>query len=243
MGISTGTALWRRSQQCWLPILQLLAPIFLLSLADMLPPFPTTMVRAEWYVGGYGGLSYPGAFSNVTVNDPALAGGVSGARLNDLELKSSLVGGVKAGYFFISRPWLGLETDVFTLKPDVKQQVVVGGTAGGRVFADTLQRIPLRLTTWAANLIIRSPSMSEVFQPYGGMGYALFVANSSQAGESNVHLSHGFNLFAGARYVLTPNWALFGEFKFNRSTLRFSEIRGNYDTQIFVFGLMWHFDK
>src|ERR1044071_607123 len=198
MGISTGTALWRRSQQCWLPILQLLAPIFLLSLADMLPPFPTTMVRAEWYVVGYGGLSYPGAFSNVTVNDPALAGGVSGARLNDLELKSSLVGGVKAGYFFISRPWLGLETDVFTLKPDVKQQVVVGGTAGGRVFADTLQRIPLRLTTWAANLIIRSPSMSEVFQPYGGMGYALFVANSSQAGESTVHLSHGFNLFAGA---------------------------------------------
>jgi opacity protein-like surface antigen len=243
MNVFTRTALWHRGRQFWLCILPVLASTFILSLADMWSPFPTTTVRAEWYVGGYGGLSYPGAFSNVTLNDPALAGGVSGARLNDLELTSSLVGGVKAGYFFTSRPWLGLEADVFTLKPDVKQQVVVGGTAGGQVFADTLQRIPLRLTTWAANLIIRSPSMSEVFQPYGGMGYALFVANSSQAGESNVHLSHGFNLFAGARYVLTPNWALFGEFKFTRSTLRFSEIRGNYDTQIFVFGLMWHFEK
>ena len=53
---------------------------------------------------------------------------------------------------------------VFTLKPDGKQQVVVGETAGGRVFAETLPRIPLRLTTWAGNLIIRSPSMSEIFQ-------------------------------------------------------------------------------
>ena len=215
-----------------------------LALASLVWPYVTMTALGEWYIGGYGGLAYPGAFSNVTIGgDPALAGGVSGARLNDLELKSSFVGGAKAGYFFTSRPWLGLETDVFTLKPDVKQQVIVGGTADGRVFADTLQRIPLRLTTWAANLIIRSPSMREVFQPYGGMGYAMFFVNSSLAGESDLHLSHGFNLFAGARYVLTPNWALFGEFKFNRSTLKFSDIRGNYDSQIFVFGLMWHFDK
>jgi opacity protein-like surface antigen len=205
--------------------------------------FGTTTVRAEWYVGGYGGLSYPGAFSNVTLSDPKLGGGISDARINDLELKSSLAGGAKVGYFFTDRPWLGLETDVFTLKPDVKQQDVVGGKAGGRVFVDTLPRIPLRLTTWAANLVIRSPSLSETFQPYGGMGYALFIANSSQAGESNVHLSHGFNMFAGARYVLTEKWSLFGEFKYNRTTLRFSGIRGDYGAQTFVFGVMWHFDK
>ena len=203
----------------------------------------TSAAHAEWYIGGYGGLSYPGAFSNVTLSDPAVAGGVSAARVADLELKGSMVGGVKAGYFFENRPWLGLEGDVFTLKPDVKQQVVVGGTASGRVFADTLQRIPLQVTTTAANLIIRSPSMSEVFQPYGGMGYALFIATSRQADESNVHLAHGFNLFAGARYVLSPHWALFGEFKFNRAKLRFSQVEGNYETQNFVFGLMWHFGK
>lgn len=154
-----------------------------------------------------------------------------------------LSSGGKGGYFFETRPWLGLETELYTMKPDVKSQTIVGGTTTGRVFADNIGSIPLRLTTWAANLIIRSPSMSEVFQPYGGMGYGLFFASSSKNGQSNVQISPGFNLIAGARYVLTPTWALFGEFKFNRATLRFSEVRGNYDSQIFAFGLMWHFDK
>ena len=140
-------------------------------------------------------------------------------------------------------PGLGIETDAYTMTPDIKQQTIVGGTSSGRVFADSIQTTPLRLTTWTANIIIRSPSMSEVFQPYGGMGYGLFFATSSQSGTSNVHISPGFNLFAGARYILTPKWALFGEFKFNRATIRFSGVRGNYDSQMFVFGLMWHFDK
>ena len=29
-------------------------------------------------------------------------------------------------------------------------------------------------------------------------------------------------------------------FKFNRATIRFSDVRGNYDAQLFVVGLMWH---
>ena len=97
--------------------------------------------------------------------------------------------------------------------------------------------------TWAANVVILSPSLSDVFQPYGGMGYALFLANSSQAGESNIHITQGFNMFAGARYVLTEKWCLFEEFKYNRTTLRFSNIRGDYGAQTFVFGVMWRFDK
>jgi len=214
-----------------------------LALVGTLLLYGASRADAEWYIGGYGGLSNPGAFSNVTLSDPTLAGGVTNAHLNDLELKGGLTGGAKGGYFFVNHPWLGLETDVYTLTPDVKTQTVVGGTASGRVFADTLPRIPLRLTTWTGNIIIRSPSMSEVFQPYGGMGYGMFFATSSRNGTSNVHISPGLNLFAGARYVLTPHWALFGEFKFNHATVRFSDVRGNYDTQLFVFGLMWHFDK
>ena len=204
---------------------------------------PTTMAQAEWYVGGYGGLANPGAFSNATLSDPIVGGGVSKARINDLELKTSLAWGAKAGYFFEGRPWLGLETDLYTLNPDVKAQTIVGGTTSGRVFADNIQSTSLRLTTWALNIIIRSPSMSEVFQPYGGMGYGLFFATSEKGGQSNTQISPGFQLVAGARYVLTSRWAIFGEFKFNRATLRFSEIRGNYDSQLFAFGVMWHFDK
>ena len=41
---------------------------------------------------------------NVILSESAIAGGISGARVNDLELKSTLAGVVKAGYFFTGRP-------------------------------------------------------------------------------------------------------------------------------------------
>jgi len=203
--------------------------------------FLPTSAQAEWYVGAYGGITNPGAFSNTTLSSTTLGGGVTDARINDLELKSGLVGGVKAGYFFDARPWLGLEGDVYTLKPEVKQQVIVGGTSSRTVFADNLPAIPLRLTVVAFNIVIRSPAMGEIFQPYGGMGYGLFLATSSKDRVSNAHASPGFQLVAGARILLTPKWALFGEFKFNRATIRFSDIRGNYDSQIFAAGVMLQF--
>ena len=212
-----------------------------LFLSGSFTVFLTTNAQAEWYVGAYGGLATPAAFSNATLSSATLGGGITNARINDLELKTTLVGGVKAGYFFETRPWLGFETDVYTLKPSVKPQVIVGGTTSGRVFADNLPSIPLRLTTWAFNIVIRSPSMGDIFQPYGGMGYGLFLATSSKAGISNSHISPGFQLVAGARILLTPKWALFGEFKFNRATIRFSDIRGNYDSQIFAAGVMLQF--
>jgi hypothetical protein len=162
----------------------------------------TPKAQAEWYLGGYGGFANPGAFSNVTVSNLTVGGSVTDARLNDLELKSSFIGGGKAGYFFEGRPWLGLETDVYTLNSTVKAQTIVGGTSSGAVFAQNIGPIPLQLTTWAVDLIIRSPSLSEVFQPYGGMGYGLFFATSSMDGVSNAHISPGFNLIAGARYAL-----------------------------------------
>jgi opacity protein-like surface antigen len=203
--------------------------------------FITTNAQAEWYIGAYGGLATPGAFSNATLSSATLGGGVTEARINDLELKTTLTGGIKAGYFFVTRPWLGIETDVYTLKPEVKQQVIVGGTSSRTVFADNLPAIPLRLTTWAFNIIIRSPSIGDIFQPYGGMGYGLFFASSSKDGISNSHISPGFQLVAGARILLSPRWAIFGEFKFNRATIRFSYIRGNYDSQMFAAGVMMQF--
>ena len=112
----------------------------------------TTTAQAEWYVGGYGGISAPGSLSNVTVSDATLGGGVTNARINDLELKSGLLGGVKGGYFFESRPWLGIETDLYTMKPDVKQQTIVGGTSSGSVFAANMPTTSLRLSCLGCEL-------------------------------------------------------------------------------------------
>jgi opacity protein-like surface antigen len=197
---------------------------------------PASRTQAEWYVGGYGGLTNPGALSNVTVSSPTLGGGVQSARVIDLQLQNNGVFGAKVGYFFERHSWFGLEGDFYTLQADVKAQTVVGGMSSGRVFADTLAATPLRLTTGVINVVVRSPSLSECFQPYGGMGYGLFVASSSGGGRSTTHISPGLNLFAGARYVLTEKAALFGEFKFNRSSITFNDIRGGYSSQLFIAG-------
>ncbi|TLY36305.1 MAG: porin family protein [Nitrospirae bacterium] len=213
----------------------------LLAWSMTVTSFLTTEAQADWYVGAYGGLASPGEFSNATLSSAMLGGGVTDARISDLELKNGPVWGAKLGNFFKTRPWVALEADVYTLTQDVKQQVIVGGTTSGSVFAATLPGSPLRLTPVTMNIIVRSPNISELFQPYGGIGYGLIFVASSQGGASNLHISSGLNLLAGARIRLAPKWSLFGEFKFNRATIRFNDLRGNYDAQLFVGGLMWHF--
>lgn len=71
---------------------------FLLA-SGMLGCLFATTAQAEWYVGGYGGISVPGGLSDTTVSDPTLGGGVTNARINDLELKSGLLEGVRGGQF------------------------------------------------------------------------------------------------------------------------------------------------
>lgn len=194
---------------------------------------------AEWYTGAYGGLANPSTLSNVSLSSPTIAGGVKDARVIDLQLEDSSVWGAKVGYFFAKSPWIGVETDLYTLRPDLKEQITVGGVAGRpNAFSDTFPATSLRVTTGVVNLIIRSPAISERFQPYGGAGYGAFMTTGSHTKTS---VSPGLNLVAGARYVLTDKLVLFGEFKFNRSTLHFSGVEGKYATQLFVFGVMWHF--
>ena len=196
---------------------------------------------AEWYAGAYGGLANPSTLSNVSLSSPTIAGGVKDARVMDLQLEDSSVWGAKVGYFFAKSPWIGVETDLYTLRPDLKEQITVGGVAGRpNAFSDTFPATSLRVTTGVVNLIIRSPAISERFQPYGGAGYGAFMTTGSHTKTS---VSPGLNLVAGARYVLTDKLVLFGEFKFNRSTLYFSGVEGKYATQLFVFGVMWHFKE
>lgn len=187
---------------------------------------------------GQTGVILPGSLSNATVNSPTLAGGVTDARVADIDLeKASLFYGAKVGFFFPKREWFGLETEAFSSQLNIKQQTVVGGVPG-TVFAETMPGSHMQLTTWAINAIVRSPSLVAELEPYGGIGPALFFSTS---GDTNV--SVGVNLIAGARYFVMPHLALFGEFKYNRATLRTESIQGDYSAQIFVFGLSLHFDR
>jgi hypothetical protein len=215
----------------------------LLACCVSISSFFTTKAQGEWYIGGYGGIANPGPFSNATLSEAPLGGGVDRARVVDLELETSGVFGAKVGYFTEKYKWLGFETEAYTLTPNVKQQTIVGGTASGRVFATNLPETSLRLTPWVFNIIIRSPAISERFYPYAGMGYGLFFATSSKGGDSNLHIDNGLNVFLGARYVIRPKWVLFGEYKFNNATIHFNDVQGNYNSQMFLFGVMWHFGE
>ncbi len=205
----------------------------------ILTGFLVIPAQAEWYLTGHMGVAVPGSLSNSKITSPTLAGGVTDARIADVDQESTLVYGAKVGAYLPRREWLGFEGEVFTQQLNITQQTVVGGVPG-RVFADTLPGAHVQLTTVAANVIVRDPSLVEQLVPYGGVGPALFF---SSIGNGTTHATLGLNLIAGARYFVTAQTALFGEFKYDRATTKFHGIQGDYSAQVFVFGISVHFDR
>lgn len=99
--------------------------------------------QAEWYVGGYGGLSTSGSLSDVTMpllgerladqqfpqaNEPLNFSGrgtLTGTfKTSDVSLKNSAIFGGKVGYFFTQEklPWFGIELEAFSTNPKIKTQ-------------------------------------------------------------------------------------------------------------------------
>ena len=80
----------------------------------------------------------------------------------------------------------------------------------------------------------------------------VFFANlkDGASGESSSSTSVGLNTQLGLRYKVTQNVAVFGEWKYNRANLNFSEssptqatggFQGDYSANIFAFGVGYHF--
>ena len=133
--------------------------------ALMLSP---ALSRAEFYFGGAIGGNFPLDFSDVelnAINNPPV----------DLQLENSLAYGGKAGYFFPSLKWLGIELEAFNTNPNIKPQVIV---VNGVPL--NLSGINLAVTTAAANLVARYPG--ELFEPYIGVGPGVFIARISRGG-------------------------------------------------------------
>ena len=118
------------------------AGAFVLGLPILWAGLHPTMASAEWYAGGYGGISPSSAFHSVNMPTygqqlafqqfPAAAPSVNGATLtqtfktSNVQLDSSPIYGAKAGYFFTDEklPWLGVEVEVFTNEPNIKAQTL-----------------------------------------------------------------------------------------------------------------------
>jgi opacity protein-like surface antigen len=220
---------------------QVILPLFacLLSLA----PFFSTSANAEGYVAFQLGGNFPSSLSDVE----GTQNGTTVFNMSDLELKNSFLYGGKVGYYFSGLKWLGVETEAYSSTPDIKQQAVTVSFPGLGFVTGTLAEADLRVTTLAFNLLARVPG--EKFQPYAGVGLGIFFAGiDSSSGLDSDNAVPGLNILAGARYLLTKNLGLFGEYKFNHAHFSFdvtgvpgAVLEADYNAHILAFGVSYHF--
>ncbi len=206
-----------------------------------------TIASAEWYIAGYGGLAVPENLGNAQITQRFQRfGAVSEARVVDLDLVNSLAIGGKLGYYSQERKWLGVEADLYTSTPFMKQQIAIVGSPRSNptlptTFAAVVPGAHIRVNTLAINVLTRDKS-TEHFQPYGGVGPAFFYVTSRDfPGEGEI--SMGLSLIGGGRYFFTERFALFGEFKYNLAPIKFGGVSGNYTTQMFIGGFVFNLEQ
>lgn len=256
----------------------------LIGLFSLLCAWPS---HAEWYVAGYGGLSTGGKLRDVTlplygqrlaetrfttvVQQPELGDRLTqNFKTSDLSLSSSMLFGAKAGYFFSGEgfPWLGLELDAFSSKPDIKKQTV--STAHDITFVPgptnlqactnvpnpalcpqqvnskgtlSLEETSLRVTVVSVNLIARYPG--TVLQPYAGIGAGAFYFQSSSGTFQGRQVVPGLNALAGIKLLVSDEWGLFAEGRYNLANISNFDptygLSGTYSVFHFVAGIAYHF--
>ncbi len=195
---------------------------------------------AETYFGGMLGGAFPNRFSDVRDGQ--------GRNFSDLEMKSSVAAGIKLGHYFSRVEWLGVETELFAAAPKFKTQTVPGTGAGCPCTLTTTEP-SIQTLTWAFNAVVRYPG--ERFQPYVGAGLGLFFADLRSSGAKADNAVPGLNVLAGARYFVTRDIALFGEYKYNRASFTFDQavstgsgataLKGDYSANLFLVGVSAHF--
>ncbi|NOS82450.1 MAG: porin family protein [Nitrospira sp.] len=185
--------------------------------------------RAEWYVAGQAGYSFAGPLRNVTTTGP-----FSGIELQNFDLNNSVAYGGKVGVYPFHGS-LGFELDVNHSTPHVKS---LGDSPG----------IHMAVTNVGTNILLRYPGVT--FQPYLGIGPGILIARLSRSVETepDTQVSIGFNFLTGIRAFVTPNVALFTEYKFTDAKFSFHDAFGSFGGfdstyrahQLFV-GVSYHF--
>ena len=136
---------------------------------------------------------------------------------------------------FPSHGVFGFELDLSHSAPHIKN-------------LDDVPGIHLTVTNIGAHVLLRYPGVT--WQPYIGGGPALLAAHlgRSSTTESDTQFSLGGNFLVGIRAFVAPKIAVFTEYKYTDSTLRFGGAFGpvgGFDStyrahQLFM-GISYHF--
>ena len=187
---------------------------------------------AEMYVAGTVGVNFADRITGISGTN-----GREGTIFTpDFDLKNSISYGAKLGYF-AEHSWLGVEGEILQTTPHIKN-------------LDDAPGIHLSLTTLGVNLLARYPG--RTLQPYVGAGVGTVIArldHSAVGGiRSNTSVSGGWNVLAGLRAFVTPYVAVFTEYKYTGTTLRFDDafvtgggFEGIYRAQHVLVGISYHF--
>lgn len=192
-------------------------------------------------------------------------------KTSDISLKSSSIFGGKVGYFFSEEKlsWLGVELEAFRTNPKIRTQTLdtvhdityqpnTPATAAQCVPPNplpncpgyvlnrsslTLQESSLQVTTVAFNVIARYPG--TIVQPYVGVGGGALYFSSSSGSIQGRQWFPGLNLLAGGRFLLTEEWGLFAEGKYNLANVSNFDpsfgVSGMYSIFHLVAGVSFHF--
>ena len=226
--------------------------VALLSVSIML----SSTAQAELYLGGQVGATLPFEFDRVEGTGSASTSG-------PIELSNSLLYGGKVGYFLPSYlNWLGVEADVYHATPHFKQHGYSLTGAGG-TSTTVMEGIHLGMTTLAMRVVIRNPGripgepdtrfepgagLWQRFEPYGALGPAFFFTHTSTNGSTSDDTGVGVSFALGSRFFLSPQLALFAEYKLDAAKLSLMNalapgvgLQGDYTAHNLVVGMSYHF--
>ena len=219
---------------------------------------------AETYIAGAIGatLVLPAsvrADENINYPNPPWPGQLFPGSSSTIGLKESVAYGLKVGHYFEALPWLGVETDAFTTTPHVMAGTISIDTNSSTVgtFREAQSGVHLRFTTWAFSLLARYPGTH--WQPYAGIGPAIFWGHASGTGLSCNHtcpgpsvdtssVTPGWATQAGLRYVTDASIVLFGEWKYMSTTAHFDQVRSfsnidvHYHAHLLLAGVGYQFN-
>jgi opacity protein-like surface antigen len=201
----------------------------------------TGTAHAEMYVAGEAGEAVRSTLSHVEYS----MNNQNWTKTAFSQNTSAMYGG-KVGYYFDRHPWLGVETEVYRYTPNFPSQVATN--ASGSVMISAVDH---SIITWSpVTVLVRIPSgtFPLPLEPYAGVGLGVFFSSVSTSSFSSSSTDVGFTSQVGLRYRITPNWAAFGEWKYNTAHLTHQNLLGSgvnvdgtYSAHLFSFGVGYHF--
>ncbi len=204
---------------------------------------------AEPYIAGQVGVAFPQALSDIELSQIPTPTTPERTKSSNLDLANSGMYGAKAGYYFESLRWLGIEGEFFQLSPNVKRQLVSETPPGGPTTTTLKPGANLIVNTVVLNVVARA--QFGQWEPYVGVGPAGFIAQLNmkyrELGREPLAVSSGrmgLNVEAGLRYRFLNHMAVFGEWKFNYARFRFDSptiIDTTYGVNFLVIGVGYHF--